>query len=97
MILATRTPVLTLTCPLTDIAGQPLSAEPLIAVIYRLPSQVVAANVCYPGEIISTEVPGEYGCWVATAWLIGRLESGNSERVCKQAPVTDFDCSDCHQ
>ena len=88
--------VISLACPLNGVNGLPLPAEPLIAVFYRTGSLggVVASEVCYPGEMVSNQVPREYGCWYVTAWLIGGAESVPSETVCKQDP--DPPCVNCH-
>lgn len=95
MLLALLISTLTLTLPTTDVEGNLLPPEPLVAVIYQEGVGAVAAELGWPGEIISQIVPTEYGCWWATAWTIPtKLESANSETVCKIKPPT---CYSCHQ
>ena len=93
MLLALLTSTLTLTLPLNDTDGNLLPSEPLVAVIYQEGVGAVAAELGWPGETISQLVPTEYGCWWATAWTIpSKLESANSETVCKVKPQGCYNC-----
>ena len=87
-----------LTCPLNSVDGTPLSSEPLVAVVYLIPEEVLTSEVCWPGEEISQELPVEYGCFFARAWLIDSLLSGDSNTVCNKDPGEAYipPCMDCH-
>ena len=83
-----------LTMPLLDTAGSILPDEYLVVVIYDNIDQPVAADIAMPGEELTIEVPGTYGCWYATAWTIDtRLESAPSNTDCKRKET----CYSCHR
>jgi hypothetical protein len=97
MLLAFLTAV-TLTMPEFYEDGSVLPSKPFVAVIYDAdvsPPFPVAATVGYPSEILSVEVPGDYGAWFAKAFEIEtRLASIPSETVEKRRQPS---CYSCHQ
>ena len=88
MILALLTTI-TLTLPVEDVLDNPLPVDnKLIATIYYNGElEPTAVGLGFPGETITIQVPQEYGCWFATAWVVNNpAQSANTAPVCKYQP-----------